>query len=46
MLTIAETYGKPVSIHSRNSLDEILSLLSTFNLKKDAFIGLMDPHNN
>ena len=34
MLTIAETYGKPVSIHSRNSLDEILSLLSTFNLKK------------
>lgn len=34
MLTIAETYGKPVSIHSRNSLDEILSLLSTYNLKK------------
>lgn len=34
MLTIAETYGIPVSIHSRDSLDEILSLLSTFNLKK------------
>ncbi len=34
MLTIAETYCKPVSIHSRNSLDEILSLLSTYNLKK------------
>jgi Mg-dependent DNase len=46
MLTIAEAYGKPVSIHSRNSLDEILSILSTFNLKKYAFIGLMDPHNN
>jgi len=34
MLKIAETYGKPVSIHSRNSLDEILSLLPTYNLKK------------
>jgi len=34
MLTIAETYDKPVSIHSRNSLDEILNVLSTYNLKK------------
>jgi TatD DNase family protein len=34
MLTIAETYDKPISIHSRNSLDEILSVLSTYNLKK------------
>jgi TatD DNase family protein len=34
MLSIAETYDKPVSIHSRNSLDEILTLLSTYNLKR------------
>jgi len=34
MLTIAETYDKPISIHSRNSLDEILSVLSAYNLKK------------
>jgi TatD DNase family protein len=34
MLTIAETYHKPVSIHSRNSLDEILNVLSTYNLKR------------
>lgn len=34
MLTIAETYDKPVSIHSRNSLDEILDILRTYSLKK------------
>jgi TatD DNase family protein len=34
MLTIAETYDKPVSIHSRQSLDSILNVLSTYNLKK------------
>ena len=34
MLTIAETYDKPVSIHSRQSLDNILNVLSTYNLKK------------
>lgn len=34
MLTIAETCDKPVSIHSRNSLDEILNVLSTYNLKR------------
>jgi TatD DNase family protein len=34
MLTIAETYDKPVSIHSRQSLDKILNVLSTYNLKK------------
>lgn len=34
MLTIAETYDKPVSIHSRKSLDNILNVLSTYNLKK------------
>lgn len=33
MLTIAETYDKPVSIHSRQSLDNILNVLSTYNLK-------------
>jgi TatD DNase family protein len=34
MLTIAETYDKPVSIHSRNSLDEVLNVLSTYSLKR------------
>lgn len=34
MLTIAETYDKPISVHSRLSLDEVLNVLSTFNLKK------------
>jgi TatD DNase family protein len=34
MLTIAETYDKPVSIHSRQSLDKILNVLSTYNLKR------------
>jgi TatD DNase family protein len=34
MLTLAETYEKPVSIHSRQSLDNILNVLSTYNLKK------------
>lgn len=34
MLTIAETYDKPISVHSRQSLDEILNVLSTYNLKK------------
>lgn len=34
MLTLAETYDKPVSIHSRQSLDNILNVLSTYNLKK------------
>jgi len=34
MLTIAETYDKPISLHSRLSLDEVLNVLSTFNLKK------------
>lgn len=33
MLTLAETYKKPVSIHSRQSLDNILSVLSTYNLR-------------
>jgi len=34
MLTIAETYDKPISVHSRQSLDEVLNVLSTYNLKK------------
>lgn len=34
MLTIAETYDKPISVHSRQSLDEILNVLSSYNLKK------------
>ena len=34
MLNIAETYDKPISVHSRHSLDEILNVLSSYNLKK------------
>ena len=34
MLTLAETYDRPVSIHSRQSLDNVLNLLSTYNLRK------------
>ncbi len=34
MLSMAETYDMPVSIHSRKSLDEILNVLSTYNLKR------------
>ena len=34
MLSIAETYDKPISVHSRQSLDEILNMLSTYNLRK------------
>jgi TatD DNase family protein len=34
MLSIAETHHMPVSIHSRKSLDEILNVLSTYNLKR------------
>jgi len=33
MLDIAEEYDKPVSVHSRNSLDEILNILPSYNLK-------------
>ena len=32
MLELAEKYRKPVSIHSRKSLDEILQLISTYNI--------------
>ncbi|MFL6319082.1 MAG: TatD family hydrolase [Nitrososphaeraceae archaeon] len=34
MLTLSETTRKPVSIHSRGSLDEILDVLSTYNTGK------------
>lgn len=33
MLSLAETYEKPVSIHSRHSVDNILNMLSTYNLE-------------
>jgi TatD DNase family protein len=32
MLRLAEKHQKPVSIHSRKSLDEILQLMSTYNI--------------
>lgn len=32
MLSCAEKYGKPVSIHSRNSVNEILDIISTYRL--------------
>ena len=33
MLTLAEKLNKPLSIHSRGSIDDILSTLSTYNLR-------------
>ncbi len=33
MLSLAEKLGKPVSIHSRNTLDEIFSILQSYSLK-------------
>ncbi len=32
LLSLAEKHGKPVSIHSRKSLDEVLAVLSSFSL--------------
>jgi TatD DNase family protein len=32
MLSCAERYGKPVSLHSRNSVNEILDIISTYRL--------------
>lgn len=37
MLSIAEKYNKPVSIHSRRSVDEILQVLSSFRLNHVVF---------
>jgi TatD DNase family protein len=34
MLQLAETEGKPVSIHSRKALDDILEMLPSFRVKK------------
>lgn len=34
LLSIAEKHDKPVSIHSRKSLDQVLETLSSFNLTK------------
>ncbi len=33
MLLLAESSGKPVSVHSRKSLDDILEMLPSYNLK-------------
>lgn len=33
MLSLAERYAKPVSVHSRKSLDEILSILPSYNVE-------------
>lgn len=33
MLELAETYEKPVSIHSRKALDDVLQILSSYNIK-------------
>ena len=33
MLTFAEKFGKPVSIHSRKTLDDIFSILPSYSLK-------------
>jgi TatD DNase family protein len=33
MISLAEKFGKPVSIHSRRTLDEIFSFLPSYSLK-------------
>jgi TatD DNase family protein len=33
MLSIAERYKKPVSIHSRRAVDDVLAVLSSYNIK-------------
>jgi len=33
LLSLAEKYQKPVSIHSRNSLDDILQIMTSYNTK-------------
>lgn len=33
LLSLAEKYDKPISIHSRKSLDEILSIMSSYSIK-------------
>lgn len=33
LLSLAEKYNKPISIHSRKSLDDILQILTTYNIK-------------
>ena len=37
MLDMAEKYDKPVSIHSRRSLKDVLDILTTYKLKKVVF---------
>jgi len=34
LLSVAEKYQKPISIHSRKSLDEIFDLMSSYKIKK------------
>ena len=34
LLSLAEKYDKPISIHSRKSLDEVLSTMSSYSIKK------------
>lgn len=36
-LQLAEKYDKPISIHSRKTVDEILSILQSYNIKKILF---------
>lgn len=37
MLDLAEKFDKPISIHSRNSVDLLLEILSTYTLRKVCF---------
>ena len=37
MLDMAEKYDKPVSIHSRRSLNDVLDILTSYKLKKVVF---------
>lgn len=37
LLDIAEKYKKPISLHSRKSVDEIINILTTYKVKKTLF---------
>ncbi len=37
LLNLAEKYRKPISVHSRKSVDEIINILTTYNIKGTLF---------
>jgi len=45
-LSYAEKFRKPVSFHSRKTLDEILEILPSYKFLPHCYIGLMEAKNN